>query len=55
MALGVGVLAGAVDPHPGGGAIALDVLEHRSHRDVMGVEQPGIAGETPPYRQRLRR
>jgi hypothetical protein len=53
--LGVGVLAGAVDPHAGGGAVALDVLEHGSHGDVVGFEQRGIPGETPPHRQGLRR
>ena len=55
QAVSVGVLAGAVDPHPGGGAVALDVLEHGPHRDVVRLEQPGIAGEPPPHRQRLRR
>jgi hypothetical protein len=50
QALGVGVLAGAVDPHAGGGAVTLDVLEHGPHRDIVGLEQPRIFGETPPHR-----
>jgi hypothetical protein len=52
---GLRVLAVAVDPHPRGGGVALDVVEHGAHRQVVRLGQPRVAGQAPPHRQRLRR
>src|SRR4051794_31118240 len=55
QAVDVRVLAGAVDPYAGGGAVALEVVEDGAHREVVGFEQARVAGQSPPHRERLRR
>ncbi len=47
------MLAGVTDTDAGGG-VALDVVEHGLHGELVRVEQSGIAGQPPPHRQRLR-
>ena len=37
------MLAGPIDPHPGRGAVALEVLEDGTHRDVVRFEDAGVA------------
>jgi hypothetical protein len=55
QALGVGEVAAAVGADPGGAAVALDVVEHGLHGEVVGVEDAGVAGEAPPDRHALGR
>ena len=35
-------------------AEGFEVVEHCGDRHIVRVEQPGVAGERPPHRQRLR-
>jgi hypothetical protein len=52
---GIGMLADAVAPHPGGRPVPLQVLEHRPHCNIVRLHHTGIAGEAPPHRHRLGR
>jgi hypothetical protein len=52
--VGVGEGPGAVDAHPGGAAVALEVAEDGGDGGVVGVEHGLVAGEPPPHRHRFR-
>ena len=51
----VGVQAAAVGADPGRRPEPLQMRQRRGHRDVVSFEQPVVAGQRPPHRQRLRR
>ena len=47
--------AAAVGADAGRRPEPLQMLERRRHGDVVGLEEPVVAGQRPPHRQRLRR